>query len=127
MKKKTRGETEAEFTKAMIQFEKEYLGRGPLEAHTIFLNDMIIVRLKGVLTRAENKLSESLEGRELVKETRRKLFESARSIIAELVESITQCQLISLHTDVSTKTGERVVVLVVDCNFEERFTANSHK
>lgn len=34
---------EAEFTKAFIQFEREYLGRGPQDVRTIFLNDMVLV------------------------------------------------------------------------------------
>lgn len=118
-KKKTRGEHEAEFTRAMIQFEKEYLGRGPQDVKTIFLGDMIVVRLRGILTPAEMKLAESREGRELVKETRRQLFESSRPLIEAMVKDIAGCNLVSLHTDMSTKTGERVVVLTVDVNLDQ--------
>ena len=118
MKKKTRGEHEAEFTKAMIKFEKEYLGRGPQDVKTIFLGDMILVRLRGILTPAEMKLAESREGRELVKESRRQLFESSRPLIEDIVQEIAGCSVISLHTDMSTKTGERMVVLTVDANFD---------
>jgi uncharacterized protein YbcI len=118
MNKKTRGEYEAEFTKAMIKFEKEYLGRGPQDVKTIFLNDMILVRLRGILTLAEMKLAESREGRELVKESRRQLFESSRPLIEDMVRDIAGCRVISLHTDMSTKTGERIVVLTVDRNFD---------
>ena len=119
MKKKTRGEHEAEFTRAMIQFEKEYLGRGPQDVKTTFLGDMILVRLRGILTPAEMKLSESREGQALVKETRRQLFESSRPLIEAMVKDIIGCNLISLHTDMSTKTGERVVVLTVDINLDQ--------
>lgn len=114
MSQPSRGEREAAFTNAMIQMEKEYLGRGPQEARTIFLDDMIIVRLRGILTRAEIKLSETEQGRELIKETRRRLFESARPHIEDMVREITGCSLVSIHTDVSTKTGERAIILVVD-------------
>jgi len=117
-KKKTRGEHEAEFTKAMIKFEKEYLGRGPQDIKTMFLGDMILVRLRGILTPAEMKLAESREGRELVKESRRQLFESSRPLLEDMVRDIAGCRVISLHTDMSTKTGERVVVLTVDANFD---------
>ena len=68
---KTRGELEAEFTKAIIKLEKEYLGRGPLDARTFFVDDMVLVRLRGVLTQAEQKLAESEHGSNLIKETRR--------------------------------------------------------
>jgi len=118
MKTKTRGEAEAEVTQAVVKFEKEYLGRGPLDARTFFVQDMILVRLRGIITPAERKLAESREGQNLVKETRRQLFESSRPLIEEMVTQIIGCQLISLHTDMSIKTGERVIVLTVDTNLD---------
>jgi uncharacterized protein YbcI len=123
----TRGMVEAEFTKAMIQFEKEHLGRGPLDARTIFLGDMILVRLKGLMTPAEQKLSATPEGRDLVKEMRRQLFETSRPLLEEMVTQITGLPLVSLHTDMSTKSGERVVVLVVDGDLEQKFPAGKQK
>lgn len=111
---RTRGEREAEFTRAMIQLEKDYLGRGPEDVRTVFVLDMVVVRLRGILTRAEIKLCETPEGSALVKETRRRLFESARDIIAEMVTTITGAKMVSLHTDMSTRTGERVVVITVE-------------
>ena len=121
MKSKTRGEIEAEMTQSIVKFEKEYLGRGPLDARSFFVNDMILIRLRGVLTPAERKVAESRDGQLLVKETRRQLFESSRSTIEALVEEILGCRVVSLHTDVSTKTGERVIVLTVDTNLDEVF------
>ena len=121
MTKKTRGQLEAEFTQAIIKFEKEYLGRGPLEARTFFIQDMILVRLRGVLTPAEMKLAESREGQTLVKETRRQLFETSRALLDEIVRQILGCEPISLHTDMSTKTGERVVVVTVNTDLDKRF------
>lgn len=118
---KTRGELEAEFSKAIIKFEKEHLGRGPLDTRTFFLNDMIVVRLRGILTPAETKLAETREGQALVKETRRQLFEVSRPFIEAIVEEVIGCKLISLHTDMSTKTGERIIVLTVDTNLDELF------
>ena len=121
MTQKTRGQLEAEFTQAIIKFEKEYLGRGPLEARTFFIQDMILVRLRGVLTPAEMKLAENREGQALVKETRRQLFETSRTLLDEIVRQILGCKPISLHTDMSTKTGERVVVITVDTDLDKRF------
>jgi uncharacterized protein YbcI len=114
MKQKTRGQLEDEFTKAIIKFEKEYLGRGPLDARTYFINDMILVRIQGVLTPAEAKLAENRDGQSLVKETRRQLFESSRELLEEIVQDVLARKLISLHTDMSAQTGERIVVLTVD-------------
>ncbi len=67
MQRKTRGESEAEFTQAIIKLEKEYLGRGPSDARTFLINDLIIVRLRGLLAPAELKLAETDEGKTLVK------------------------------------------------------------
>ena len=111
---KTRGEIEDELTKAIVQFEKEYFGRGPLEARTYILHDMILVRMHGILTPAEQKLAESRDGMLMVKDMRRQLFETSRPYLAELVRRITGCRLVSLHTDMSTGTGERIVVLVIE-------------
>jgi uncharacterized protein YbcI len=117
---RSRGEQEAEFTRAIIRLEKEYLGRGPQDVRTFFVNDMIIVRIRGVLTPAELKLCETAEGRSLIKETRRQLFERARPFIEEIVQQVTGAIAESLHTDMSTKTGERVLVVTVTGRLDSR-------
>ena len=120
---KTRGELEAEFTKAMIKLEKEYLGRGPLDARTFFVNDMVLVRLRGVLTQAEQKLAETPQGSTLIKETRRQLFETSRPLLETIVQEILGCGIKSFHSDISTRNNERVVVLSLDINVEQHFKA----
>ncbi len=122
---KTSGELEAEFSKAIIKLEKEHLGRGPLEARTFFIADMVLVRLRGILTPAEAKLAENREGQALVKESRRQLFEVTRPLLEQIVADIIGCRVISLHTDMSTKTGERIIVLTVDVNLDEQFGKRS--
>lgn len=119
---KTIGQIEAELTKAIIRFEKDYLGRGPKDARTFLLADMIFIRLQGILTPAEQKLAQNKESRNLVKETRRQLFESSRPLLEEIVYNITEANIISLHTDISSKTGERIVVLTTDTNLVDKFT-----
>lgn len=119
MKPTTRGEKEAAFTRAIIKLEKEYLGRGPVDARTFVIQDMVVVRLRGILTPAEIKLAESPEGQVLVKETRRRLFETSRGMLETSVKEVFNCKLISLHTDMSTKTGERIIVLTLDQNLDE--------
>jgi uncharacterized protein YbcI len=118
MKSKTRGEAEAEITQAVIKFEKEYLGHGPLDARTFFVNDMILIRLRGLLTTGDRKLAETHEGKALLKETRRQLFQSCIDTFEDIVRQTIGCKLISLHTDFSTKTGERIIVLTTDTNLE---------
>ena len=121
IKPRTRGEVEAEMTQAIVKFEKDYLGRGPLDARTFFVNDMILIRLKGLITPAERKLAESRDGQILVKDTRRQLLETCRPLIEEIIQEIIGRKLVSLHTDMSTQTGERILVLTVDKNLDELF------
>lgn len=114
---KTRGELEAEFTKAVVKFEKEYLGRGPVDAKTYLFDDIVLVRLKGVLSPAEEMLSQNHEGRVLVREARRQLFETSRNIFLGFVENILDRQLVGFYSDISIETGERVILLTVDRKF----------
>ena len=114
---KTKGQIEAEISEAVIKFEKEYMGRGPVETKTYILDDMILVRLKGVLTQAEYQLakgSDSGSGRELIKQVRIALLEKGRPLLEAVIEAIIGYKVISLHTDISTVTGERIVIFTLD-------------
>ena len=118
----TKGQTEARISEAILKFEKEYMGRGPIEGKTYIIKDMVFIRLKGVLTPAEEQLANTVEGANLIKKTRVQLLEGARILLNNIISEITACQVISLHSDISTKTGERVIIFTLDKNFEEKFT-----
>lgn len=114
---KSRGELEAEISQAIIRFEKEFMGRGPLETKSYLIDDMVLVRLKGVLTPAEHKLVEAEEkhqGRELIKQARHKLLEHGRPLLEIVIRDILGVGVKSLHTDISTKTGERIIVFTLE-------------
>jgi uncharacterized protein YbcI len=116
-KKRSRGQIEAEISEAIIKFEKEYMGRGPLETKTYIIDDLVLVRLKGVMTRAELHLAnteEGVKGRSLVKEVRIELLEKGRQLLEDVISRATGQEVISLHTDISTKTGERVIIFTLD-------------
>ena len=115
----TKGELEAEFTKAIVKFEKDYLGRGPLDARTYLINDMVLVRLRGVLTPAEEKLSENKEGKTLVKDARRQLFETSRPMLEVFVKEILDTELVDIFSDISTESGERIILLTTKRNFNK--------
>ena len=119
--KMTKGMMEAAISEAMIDFEKEYMGRGPRETKTYIIADMVLVRLSGVLTPAEKQLTKSKEGAELIKKTRGALMESARVKLANIIKGITSCQVKSLHSDISTRTGERIIIFVLGKNLEAEF------
>lgn len=111
---KTRGELEAEFSKSIVKLEKEFFGRGPADIRTFFVNDMILVRLRGILTPAEIKLAETPEGYELIKRTRRQLLENTRGVMEQIIQDTLGCSLLNLHTDMSAEHDERVIVFTVD-------------
>jgi uncharacterized protein YbcI len=114
---RTKGQIEAEISDAVVKFEREYMGRGPEETRSYLLGDMILVRLKGVLTPAEKALAESThrsDGGTLVKQVRMQLLEKARPLLEAIVRDATGRSVVSLHTDISTKTGERVIIWTLD-------------
>lgn len=120
---KTRGQIEAKISEAIIKFEKEYMGRGPLETKTYIVDDLVLVRLKGVMTQAEHQLATSKEnpkGRELIKQVRIELLEKGRPLLEAVIHLITGRKVISLHTDISTITGERVIIFTLDAPFRFR-------
>ncbi len=115
--KKSKGQLEAEISDAITRFEKEHMGRGPLEIRTYIVDDMVIVRLKGVLTKAELNLVKSdrnVRARELIKQVRIELIENGRSLLEDMIKGITRRKIRSLHTDVSTITGEKLIVFTLD-------------
>lgn len=121
MENKTKGQIEAQISEAVIQFEKEYMGRGPKETKTYILKDIIFIRLKGVLTPAEEQLAKTTAGADLVKQTRVKLLEGARFLLEKIIQDITCCSIKSLHSDISTKTGERIIVFSLNKDLEDIF------
>jgi len=113
---KTKNELEAEISKAITCFEIEYMGRGPKEVRTHIVEDLIVVRLKGVLTPAEQQLSTSAEGVELIKDMRSRLRESAKAEFSRVISDATGVAVRDILTDISTASNERVFVFVLDSN-----------
>jgi uncharacterized protein YbcI len=113
---KTQGEIEAAISEGVSRFEQDYMGRGPKDICTHLLGDLLVVRLQGVLTAAEQHLVKSLsaeKGRDLLKQVRTHLVETARPIMEAMVQEITGVKVVSLHHDISTITGEEVVLFTL--------------
>src|SRR5436305_7770051 len=109
---KTQGEIEAAICTGISHFEQEYMGRGPKDIHAHLIGDLLVVRLQGVLTAAEKQLVKALpaeKGRDLLKQVRAHLMETARPLMEAMVQEITGVRVLSLHHDISTVTGEEVV------------------
>jgi uncharacterized protein YbcI len=113
---RTRGQLEASISEAIIRFEKDFMGRGPLDARSYVMDDMVLVRLSNALTPVEIKLAgtkEARQGRDLIKQIRMELLELGRPMLEETISELTGCSVESLHTDISTRTGERIIVFTL--------------
>jgi uncharacterized protein YbcI len=118
---RTRGQLEAEIATAITQFDREHLGRGPHLVRAWIIQDMILLRLQGVLTPAEETLARDPEGHHLIKEVRRQLIEGSRSLLDEMILRLTGVEVVSLHSDMSIKRGERVIVFTLAEDLESKF------
>jgi len=109
---KTQGEIEAGIAEGISRFEQEYMGRGPKDVREHLIDDLLVVRLRGILTAAEQHLVKTLKsekGRDLLKQVRTHLIETARPVMEAKVQEITGVKVTSLHHDISTVTGEELL------------------
>jgi uncharacterized protein YbcI len=113
---KTQGEIEAAICEGISRFEQDFMGRGPKDVRTHLIGDLLIVRLRGVLTAAEQHLVKALpaeKGRDLLKQVRTQLVETARPLLEAMVQEVTGAKVLALHHDISTVTGEEVVLFTL--------------
>lgn len=113
---KSIGQLEAQISEAMVKFERDHMGRGPNRTHTYILDDMVIVRLEGILTPAEMQLGKDPAGVKLLKEVRQMLIENSKDMLKRLIKQITDRDVVSMHSDISAKTGERIILFTLKEN-----------
>ncbi len=118
----TKGEMENQLSRVLTQWEREYLGRGSVLVKSDILRNMIIVLMKGILTPAEQTLAKSKDGLLSVKKIRADLVESGREQLGQMIEQITGESVESFYTDISTQTGERIMVFVLTNSLEKRWS-----
>ena len=118
---KTKGQLEAEIAKAITQFDREHLGRGPHVVRAWIIQDMILLRLQGVLTPAEETLARDPEGHRLIKQVRMQLIEGSRPLLDEMIQHLSGVQVVSLHSDMSIKKGERIILFTLAEDLEAKF------
>lgn len=114
---KTKGELEADISGAVMRFKREYMGRGPQDVRTFLIDDMALVRLRGVLTPAEQRLAQVEDphrGRDLIKQLRVELIEHGRELLEVAIRDILGVPVVSVHTDVSTRTGESIILFTLE-------------
>jgi uncharacterized protein YbcI len=113
---KTKGEIEAAISEAIVRFEIDYMGRGPKETHSHIVEDLIVVRLKGMLTPAEQQLTKTAEGVELIKKMRSTIIDNAKTEFSRVITNATGVAVRDILTDISTASGERIFVFILDRN-----------
>ena len=131
---KSQGEIEAAVCDGVSRFQQEFVGRGPRDIRAHLLGGLLVVHLQGVLTPAERQLiaprggggngngdghghghgngfdPDGGNGRALLKQVRAHMVASGRPRLEEVVEAATGVKLVSVHHDISTVTGEEVLV-----------------
>src|SRR3954465_11988605 len=115
----TKGTLESEISKALTHWEKQYLGRGSVSVKSDILRDMIIVNLRGILTPAEYSVCKDKDGLLSVKELRNSLVESGVDELKKIIHTITGFEILSFYTDLSTQTGERIMVFKLSGNLQQ--------
>lgn len=114
----SKGEVETAVRNAVIKFEQEFMGRGPEDVRAFILKDIVLVRLKGVLTPAERQLAKTSEGVDMVRRLRQTLIAQGRERLCQQMDEITGARTTGLFTDIDTQLGERIIVLTLDRDLE---------
>jgi uncharacterized protein YbcI len=140
---KSQGEIEAAVCDGVSRFQQEFIGRGPRDIHAHLVGTLLLVRLQGVLTPAERQLlaprheptgqadgsgaeggngnrngngngNEQGNGRALLKQVRAHMVATGRQRLVDVVEAATGVGVVSVHHDISTVTGEEVLVFSLE-------------
>jgi uncharacterized protein YbcI len=117
--KRRQSRSEAAISDEMMAFQHGFVGRGPDRIRTRIVEDLVIVRSFGVFTAAEKQLANSREGRGLIKAMRQQVLEAGRPVLEDIVQRHTGADVVSVHSDISTKSGEWMDVFVLDRSAEE--------
>ena len=117
--RRRQSKAEAAISDEMMAFQHEFVGRGPEGIRTLMIEDLVIVRSFGVFTSAEKQLANTYEGRRLIKTMRQQVLEAGRPNLEAIVEKHTGAEVVSIHSDISTKSGEWMDVFVLDRSAEE--------
>lgn len=116
--KYSKGQIEALISAAVSKFEKDYMGRGPKDIKTKIIQNHVLIIIDGFLSQSEQSVAVNDQGIKLIKDMRTALFENTRNHLKELISEIVETEIISMHSDVSTKTGEKVIVLTLNNSLE---------
>ena len=115
---RSQNDIEAAVRQAIIKFEQDFMGRGPMDVKAFILRDIVLVRLKGVLTQAERQLAKNSDGVDMVRRMRQNLIVQGRDSLCSQIAEITGVKVVGLFTDIDTQLGERIIVFTLDQDLE---------
>jgi uncharacterized protein YbcI len=118
----SKGELENRISQKLTRWEKSYFGRGSVLVKTDIVRNMIIVMLKNCLTPAEQKLAETRDGMISIKSLRDSMLESGKEELHRIIKDLTGQEVVSFHTDLSTRTGERMMIFILSDNLEKQLS-----
>ena len=112
---RTKKEIESAISEEINRFEQDFMGRGPKCIQVHLLDDLLVIRLRGVLAPAEENLaiSHPESGRDLLKQVRSHLIETTRPVMEPMVENLTGVEVVTMHHDICIKTGEEVILFTL--------------
>ncbi len=113
---------EAKISDAVSKFETEVYGKGPKSIRTIIVQDLVIIRTRSIISFAQRKIAENIEGIKQIKEFKVTQFEATKDYLTNLIIKIVNCDVKSSHYETSTKTGENLIILAMTENIEEKLT-----
>ncbi|MFO1007320.1 MAG: Na-translocating system protein MpsC family protein [Planctomycetaceae bacterium] len=112
----TQEECQAALCEGILGFQEEYMGWRSEQIHSYIIGDLLVVRIQGTLTLAERHLGKTVlpeMGRDLIKQSRKQLVELARPMLESLVHEVAGIKVQSMHHDISTVTGEEIIVFTL--------------
>ncbi|OIO72729.1 MAG: hypothetical protein AUJ85_09545 [Elusimicrobia bacterium CG1_02_37_114] len=97
------------------------MGEGSDHITTNINDEAILIRLKNALSLAERYVMKNPEGAKAIKELKEKIIENVKSQLENIIKELTNTKVTNIYSDINTKTGERIIVITVDENLEEKF------
>lgn len=122
MKRPTKGDIEAAIANAVVKFQREQQGRGPVDVRAHLVGELIIVRCSGIFTTTEAHLSATEEGRKLIKSARQELRSINHIEIEDAIGIIVACKVVRSYCDLDASVAEQMEVYVLEFDLEKRLT-----
>jgi len=121
MKIKTKHHVEAQISEAVTKLERTQTGREPQQVKSCIIEDMVVTRLKGILTHIEQQLAKHSEGIDLIKRCRVCLIEKAQNIFKKIIHNLLNVEVVAFYADISTKMNEGTIIFTLCENVEPKF------